>query len=57
MENKIIQERVLAFNLATEITPEEMEQASGGTQGARTQNLSDYTTMGGQDQSRDIEYD
>jgi hypothetical protein len=57
MDDKVTQERVLAFNLATEITPEEMEQVSGGTQGIGSRNPTRDTTMGGQDQTFDVDYD
>jgi len=57
MENKKIQERVLAFNLATEITSEEMEQISGGTLGAATRRPTSNTTMGGQDHTYDSNSD
>jgi hypothetical protein len=57
MEDKVTQERVLAFNLATEITPEEMEQVSGGTQGVGTRTPTHQTTMGGGDQTYDSDPD
>lgn len=58
MENKKIQERVLAFKLATEITIEEMEQVSGGgltSSGTRKQ--TQKTSMGGRDQTIDSDND
>lgn len=57
MENKITQDRVLAFSLATEITTEEMEQVSGGTLGAATRRATSNTTMGGQDHTYDSDSD
>jgi hypothetical protein len=57
MEDKVTQERVLAFNLATEVTPEEMEQVSGGTQSIGTRKGTYDTTMGGQDRTYDLDSD
>lgn len=50
-------QRVLAFTLATEITPEELEQISGGTQSLGTNYRTHLTTMGGQDHNYDSNSD
>lgn len=57
MENNTIQERVLAFNLATELTSEDLAQVSGGTLSAGTAEQSHKNTAGGQDQTYDYNYD
>lgn len=56
MEKNIVDERVLAFSMATEIDTDEMEQVSGGSAGRSQYQTAKETAMG-RDKTIDYDYD